>query len=157
VPALSEPIGVTVPEESWVDVTGPSGGAVRPATLRELRGSLAACQLIVATVVHNEELGHEPTRLLRMVVEELASDIDYLWDGEPEGGSGANCAVGSAPDLGEAARRVLSCGNLLNGAATWFTLDPDLADRLDAAIGQLDETVELIWATGTAAVDLLDG
>lgn len=155
--APDEPAGSTVPELAPADGTGPQRGAVRPATVRDLRASLAACQLIVATVVHHENLDSEPARMLRLVVEELASDIDYLWDSKPEVGAGT-ARVGDSPQgLRQATGRVLACANLLNSAATWFALDLDLADRLDSAIGQLDETVQLIWATGTASVDLLGG
>jgi hypothetical protein len=71
------------------DRYGASGHGPRP--------SPAACRLIVATVVHHEDLDTEPARLLRLAV------------------------------------------------------------RLGSAIEQLDETVQLIWVTGTASVDLLDG
>jgi hypothetical protein len=130
---------------------------VRPATVRDLRASLAACQLIVATVVHCEGLGAETARQLRLVVEELASDVDYLWEGDADEGAGTARTVGSAQDLREATGRVFVCGNLLNAMAAWYTLDPDLAVRLASAVEKLDDTVQLIWATGTATVDLLDG
>ena len=146
-----------MPEQIRIDAGGPGSSVLRPATVRDLRASLAACQLIVATVVHREGLDAEPERQLRLVVEELASDIDYLWDGDSGAGAGTTQTVGSAQDLRETIGRVIECGNLLNTVATWFTLDPDLAVRLASAVEQLDDTVQLIWATGTATVDLLDG
>ena len=138
------------------DAGVPGNEVARPATVRDLRASLAACQLIVATVVHRECLDTETARQLRLVVEELASDIDYLWEGDTDVCAGTTRNVGSAQDVKEAITRVFVCGNLLNSVATWFTLDPDMAVRLASVVEQLDNTVQLIWATGTASVDLLD-
>ncbi len=146
-----------MPESTGPDADATGGGVVRPATVRDLRASLAACQLIVATVVHREDLDTEPARQLRLVVEELTSDIDYLWESDSEAGAGSPRTMGSPQDIREAVGRVIACGNLLNSVAAWFTLDPDLAVRLASAVEQLDDTVQLIWATGTATVDLLDG
>jgi hypothetical protein len=146
-----------LPDQDRPDAGLPGNGVARPATVRDLRASLAACQLIVATVVHREVLDTETARQLRLVVEELASDIDYLWEGDTDACAGTTGNVGSPRDLKDAVGRVFVCGNLLNGVATWFTLDPDMAVRLASAVEQLDDTVQLIWATGTASVDLLDG
>lgn len=147
----------TLPEHTPTEMGAPGRSVVHPVTVGDLRASLAACVLIVATVVRTEHLETEPTRLLRLVVDQLASDIDFLWDHEPAIGAGTDSTVEATQDFGEVIRRVFACGNLLNSASTWFNLEPDLALRLSAAVAELDETVQLVWTTSTATVDLLDG
>ena len=119
-----------------------------PATVGELRASLAICELIVATVVRREELDAEPAHLLRLVINELEADVDFLWELDPDEEGPTSCSPRppSPDDILSLIGRIFTCGNLLSSAVSMVGIEADHARRLDAAVAELGDTVRAVWA-----------
>jgi len=146
------PIGRTDPLE-W---TGSDDGSDHMHSLKELRASLAICELILATVVRREPMGSEAADMLQRVATQLGAAVGFLSDVAPSqtGDDSPLIIPPTRDDMLGLIRQVFSSGELLGSAVSLFDVQPALGARLKTVVGDLTGTAQDVWFMAmTAASD----
>ncbi len=146
----------SIEQTAPLDWTGSDDGADRMHSLKELRSSLAICELILATVVRREPMGSEAADMLKRVATELGAAVGYLTDVAPSESACETPKVTppAREELMGLIRQVFSSGELLGSAVGLFDVEPALGAKLKTVVGDLTETAQDVWFMAmTAASD----